>query len=149
MFRCVLGPRSFDSSKRFLIHKQAFCLITFGGIRFISITTIASIVYLGNWTLVALIITTRFMVDHHPFFFKALTRIDNNTLLFQQHLKATCDLLPPPTHMCFPLFKQFIRQQMVQLQDSILECLHHHMFSNMFCERIFEAHCVQIYYVLA
>jgi len=31
---------------------------------------------------------------------------------------------------------------MVQFQNSILEC--HHSFSNMFFDKIFEAHCAQI-----
>jgi len=33
---------------------------------------------------------------------------------------------------------------MVQLQDSILECLHHHTLSNMLFNRISKAHCVRI-----
>jgi hypothetical protein len=30
---------------------------------------------------------------------------------------------------------------MVQLQDSIWECLHHHTISNMLVDKIYEAHC--------
>jgi hypothetical protein len=33
---------------------------------------------------------------------------------------------------------------MVQLQDSILECLHDHTLSNMFFDETFKAHCAQI-----
>jgi hypothetical protein len=33
---------------------------------------------------------------------------------------------------------------MVQLQDSISKCLHHHTLSNMFFNKIFEAHCAQM-----
>jgi hypothetical protein len=84
------------------------------------------------------------MVDQHPFLLEALVRADNNTLLFQQHLKATCDLLPPLAHACFFPFEQFIRKQMVQLQDSILKHLHHHTLSNMLSDKTFEAHCAQI-----
>jgi hypothetical protein len=43
-------------------------------------STIIPTIYLGSWALVASIITTRFMVDQHPFFFEALSRI-NNTIL--------------------------------------------------------------------
>jgi hypothetical protein len=53
------------------------------------------------------------MVDQCSFFLKALTWIENNTFPFQQHLKAACDFLPPPTHVCLPPFEQFIEQQIV------------------------------------
>jgi hypothetical protein len=43
-------------------------------------------------------------------------------------------------HMHLPPFEQLIEQQMVQLQDSILEHLHHHTFSNIISNRISEAH---------
>ncbi len=33
---------------------------------------------------------------------------------------------------------------MIQLQDSILECLHYHTLSNMLSNEIFETHCAQI-----
>jgi hypothetical protein len=49
------------------------------------------------------------MVDQHPnFLLEALAQVDNNTFPFQQHFKAAFDLLPPPTHVCLPLFEQFI-----------------------------------------
>jgi hypothetical protein len=83
------------------------------------------------------------MVDQWPFLLEALAQVDNNTFLFQQHLKATCDLLPPLAHACILPFEQLIGQQMVQLQDSILEHLHDHTFSNMLFDGIFEAHCAQ------
>ncbi len=85
-------------------------------------------------------IAIRFMVDQRPFLFEALARVDNNTFHFQQHFKVACDLLPPLTCTCFPPFKQPIKQQMTQLQDSILKCLHHHTLSNMFSNMIFETH---------
>ncbi len=106
--------------------------------------TIALVTYLRSWALVASIITTRFMIDQCPFLLEALALVDNNTFFFQQHFKATCDLLPPPIRACFPSFEQFIEQQMVWLQDSILECLHHHTLSNILSDMIFEAHCAQI-----
>ncbi len=55
-----------------------------------------------------------------------------------------CDLLPPSTCACLPPFEQLIGQQMVHLQYSILECLHHHTFSNMLSSGTFVAHCTQI-----
>jgi hypothetical protein len=50
------------------------------------------------------------MVDQHPFLFEALTQVDNNTFLFQQHLKVAYDLLPPLICACILLFEQFIKQ---------------------------------------
>jgi hypothetical protein len=80
------------------------------------------------------------MVNPCPFLFEALVRVNNNTFPFQQHLKETCKLLPPLAWVCLPLFEQFIGQQMVHLQDSISEHLHHHTFFNMFSDRMLEAH---------
>jgi len=57
---------------------------------------------------------------------------------------VACDLLSPLARACLPPFEQLIRQQMVQLQDSIMERLHHHTFSNMFFDGTFEAHVAQI-----
>jgi len=144
VFECLLGPRSFDSPKRPLARKQALLPIIFDGIRVIPTTTITPIAYLEGWVLITLIIVTRFMVDHCPFLLEALARVDNNTFSFQQHFKVACDLLPPPIRMCFLLFEQFIKQQMVQLQYSISKRLHHHTFSNMFSDKISEAHHAQI-----
>jgi hypothetical protein len=79
------------------------------------------------------------MVEQCPFLLEVLAWI-NNTFPFQQHLKATCDLLPPLARACLLPFEQLIKQQMVHLQDSILECLHHHTFPSMFFDRIFEDH---------
>ncbi len=139
MFGDLLGSRSFDSPERPLAHKQASLPITFSGVRLILASIITPTSYLGSWVLVALVITTRFMVDQCPFLLEALTQINNNTFLFQQHLKVTCDLLPPPTHACLPSFEQLIRQQMVQLQVSISECLHHHTLLSMFSDETFKA----------
>jgi hypothetical protein len=41
-------------------------------------------------------------------------------------------------------FLSFIRQQLVQLQNSISEHLHHHTFSNMFFDKISKAHHAHI-----
>jgi hypothetical protein len=84
------------------------------------------------------------MVNHRPFLLETLMQVKNNTFLFQQHLKATCDLLLSSTWVCLLPFEQFIKQQMVHLQDFILECSHHHTFFNMFFDKILKAHCAQI-----
>ncbi len=117
VFRCLLGPGSFDSLEGPLAHKQASFPITFGGIGLISTSTSAPTTYLGSWAFVVSVKVTRFMVDQCPFL---LARV------------------------CFPPFEQLIGKQMVQLQDSILECLHHHTFSSMFFDKTSEAHCAQI-----
>jgi hypothetical protein len=79
VFGCFLGPGSFDSHERFLIHKQTPLPITFSGIELISTFTIARTSYLRNWALVASVIVVRFMVDQWPFFLEALARVNNNT----------------------------------------------------------------------
>jgi hypothetical protein len=84
------------------------------------------------------------MVDQHPFILETLTRVDNNTFPFHQHFKVACDFLPPLTCVCLLPFEQLIEQQMVQLQDSILECLHHHTLSNMLSDKTSETHRAQI-----
>jgi hypothetical protein len=84
------------------------------------------------------------MVDQCPFLFETLTQVNNNTFPFQQHFKTTCGLLLSPVCACLPLFEQPIEQQMVELQDSILERLHHHTLFNMFFNKICKAHHVQI-----
>jgi len=138
-----LGPRSFNSPKRPLTREQASLPITFNGIMLISTSIIAPTTYLGNCALVTLVIATRFMVEQRPFLLEALARI-NNTFPFQQHLKVTCVLLPPQACACIFPFEQLIKQQMVQLQDSILERLHHHTFFNMLSDGTSEAHHARI-----
>jgi hypothetical protein len=80
------------------------------------------------------------MVDQHPFLLETLAQINNNTFLFQQHLKAICDLLPSPTHGFLLPFEQLIKQQMVQLQDFVLKHLHHHTLFNILSDGTSEAH---------
>ncbi len=84
------------------------------------------------------------MVDQLPFLLEALVQVQNNTFIFQQHLKVTCHLLPPLACACFLLFEQLSRQQMFQLKNSISECLHHHTLFNTFSDKISEAHHVCI-----
>jgi hypothetical protein len=84
------------------------------------------------------------MVHQRPFFLEVLAQINNNTFLFQQHFKATCDFLPPPTRTCFLSFEQFIGQHMVHVQDSILEHFYHYAFFNMLFDGIFEVDYARI-----
>jgi hypothetical protein len=83
VFRCLLGPGSFNSPKRPLARKQASLPTTFGGVGLISTSTITPAAYLGSWALVVLVIVVRFMVDQHPFLLEALAQTDNNTFPFQ------------------------------------------------------------------
>jgi hypothetical protein len=59
----LLGLGSFDSPKGLIAHKQVPLPITFYGIKFILIVTIAQVIYLKSWAFVASIIVVRFMVD--------------------------------------------------------------------------------------
>jgi hypothetical protein len=72
MFKCFLGLGSFDSPKGPLAHKQFFFPITFGGIEFISTTTIALTTILGSSTFRTSIVVVRIMVDQRPFLFETL-----------------------------------------------------------------------------
>jgi hypothetical protein len=140
MFRCLLGPRSFNSPKRPLVHKQASFPITFNGVMFISTFTIAPTTYLGNWTLIVLVMFVRFMVDQLPFLLEALAWININTFPFQQQFKVACDLLPLLAQLSLFLFEQLIGQQMVQLQVSIFEHLHYHTLSIMLSDGTSKVH---------
>ncbi len=112
-------------------------------VKFISTFINAPTTYLKSWALVISIIDARFMVDQHLFLFETLAWIDN-TFPFQQHFKATCDLLPPLARVCLLPFEQLIEQQMVQLQNSFSKRLHHHTLFNMFSNEIFKAHRARI-----
>jgi len=72
MFRHLLSPRSFDSLEGLLVHKQVSFLITFDGVRFILIATIALVIYLVSWAFIDLIISVKFMADQHPLFLQTL-----------------------------------------------------------------------------
>ncbi len=113
---CFLSPRSFNSLEGPLIRKPSSLPITFDGVGFISTSTIAPTTYLRSRALIAFVIVVEFMVDQHLFLLETLTQVNNNTFLFQQHLKMICDLLPLPPPACLLPFEQFIGQQMVQLQ---------------------------------
>jgi hypothetical protein len=82
MFKCFLGPRSFDSLKGLLAYNQTSFPITFGDIGFILIATIVPIAYLGNQTFIASMIATKFMVNQCPFLLETLARINNNSCFF-------------------------------------------------------------------
>ncbi len=128
LFGCLLGPRSFNSPKGPLARKQFPLPIIFDGIRFISTSTIAPISYLRSWALVTSIISIKFMVDQHPFLLETLAQIDNNTFLFQQHLKAACDLpfpICPPMGYLRPIIHRI--DQFLPLAIEMFGCLHKHV----------------------
>jgi hypothetical protein len=110
VFGRFLCPGSFDNLEGLLTYKQTSLPITFGGVGFISTSTITPIACLRNSALVVSVIIVRFMVDQCIFLLEALARIDNNTFFFQQQLKAPCDVLPPLTYACFPPFEQLVGQ---------------------------------------
>jgi len=103
VFGHLLCLGSFNNPKGLLAYKQAYLPITFSGVGFIPTIAIGPTAYLRNWAFIALIIHVRFMVDQCPFLFEVLAQVNNNTFPFQQHLKVTCDLIPPLAHVClFP-----------------------------------------------
>jgi hypothetical protein len=62
-------------------------------------------------------------------------------------LETACDYLLPPTHAYFLPFKQLIKQQMLQFQNSILELLHHHIFFSMFFKKYLKSIMLEFYHV--
>jgi hypothetical protein len=88
------------------------------------------------------------MVDQCPFFLEVLAQINNNTFLFQQHFKATCDFLPPPTQTRFLPFEQHIEQHMVHFQDLISEHFYHHALFSMSFDGYLKSIVLEFYHVL-
>jgi hypothetical protein len=88
-----------------------------GGIGFIFTETITSIVYLGSWTSIVLVIAFRFLLDSHPFLLLEAIGVSNSGLLpFQPHLKLFRKFLSLTTATCLPLFEQLIKRKVDQLQ---------------------------------
>jgi hypothetical protein len=65
-----------------------------GGIRLISLEVIAPATYLRSWALVALVITSRFLLNFHPFLLEVIGVSNSRPLPFPTHLKLTQKLLP-------------------------------------------------------
>jgi hypothetical protein len=85
-FQEAFRPK-YECLKALLVHRQVLPPISSGGIGFIYTKTIASTTYLGGWMLVALIITSRFMLDSHPFLLVAIRASSSNSLPFEVHRK--------------------------------------------------------------
>ncbi len=58
------------------------------------------------------IVASRFLIEQHHLL-KTLVQVNEGTFPFQQHLKATNNLLLLLTHASFPPFGQLISQQVV------------------------------------
>jgi hypothetical protein len=66
-FERFLGLSSLECFEALLVHWRWFSLVLVGGVWLISLQVIVVIIYLGNWTLVALVIASRFLMDFHLF----------------------------------------------------------------------------------
>ncbi len=62
--------------------------ISSGGVRLISLEVIVLVTYLGSWGLVALVITSKFLLDFCLFLLEAIGVSRLGPLLFQVHLKS-------------------------------------------------------------
>jgi hypothetical protein len=100
------------------MHQQAFLPIFCGGINFISTKFIALVSYLGNWALVAPIITIKFLVDHCPFLLEAIGVNNFSPFPFHAHLKMAQKFLPPNLVGCIFHFMQFVKKGSNELKKS-------------------------------
>lgn len=101
--------------------------------------TIVPTTYWGSWTLITWTNAYRCIIEQHLILFESLVWVDDDTFFFQQRFKVTNNLYHLQ-HVCLLPFEQPIGQQIDQFQDSILKHLHHHTFSTMLFEKMFNAH---------
>ncbi len=87
VFEKLLGPEFFKCLEAPLVCHQVSLPISNVGISFISTKTIASITYVGSWTLVMLIIASRFLLDLCPFLLEAIGMSSSGSFPFQLYLK--------------------------------------------------------------
>jgi hypothetical protein len=100
--------------------------------------------YLGSWGLVALIITSNFFHNDHPFLLGAIRVSNLNSLPFQAHLKWVHDLLPPTVQTSIPPFEHLLERGKNCLQKNISKNMHKHSFSNIISELSLDYHCVRL-----
>jgi len=74
------------------------------------------------------------------FLLEILVHVYKDTVPFHKQFKEVYEHLQPLWHMCIVQFEQLIRKYLVQLQDSISECLHQNILSNMLLMGYFDVH---------
>ncbi len=88
IFERLLGVGSLDCLEVLLVHQQVVLPISSGGVWSISLEVITLIAYLGNWAIIALVITSKFLLDFHQFLLEAIGVSNSRPLLLQTHLKS-------------------------------------------------------------
>jgi hypothetical protein len=97
----------------------------------ISSEVIVPIAYLGSWTLVALVIASKFLLDSHLFLLEAIGASNLGPLLFQAYLASMRKLLPLKATTCVPSYEQLVEKNVDHLKESISKRLHDHSFINI------------------
>jgi hypothetical protein len=75
------------------------------GALLISSEVITLTTYLGNWALIAHVITSKFLLDSYMFLLKAMGASSLEPLPFQAHLRLARKLLTLGATTCVPPFK--------------------------------------------
>jgi len=65
---------------------------------------IAPTIYMGNWALIAFIIVTKFLSNHHPFLLETIGANNFGPLPLDGHLKLAWELFLLFVVACTPLF---------------------------------------------
>ncbi len=110
-FERLLGLDFLKCLKAPLVCPQVSLPISNDGIGLISTKTIAPIAYLGSWTLVVLVIASRFLLDLRPFLLEAIGVSSSGSFPFQLHLKLFRKSFSLTIATCLPLFEQLIKRK--------------------------------------
>jgi len=101
-------------------------------VRLIFVENIALMAYLGNWVLVTLVITFRFLLDFNPFYWNKWLKF----IIFLDSFEFDMWVFSPNGNGACPPFEEMAKRGVDQLHDSISKRLHEHSFSSI----IFDLH---------
>jgi len=106
----LLGPSCFECLKPPLVHWEVMFPISRGSIGFILAKTIELMIFLGSWALVTLVITSRFLLDLHPFLLEAIGVSSSSSLPFQMHMRLSWKYFPPIAITCLSMLEQLVKR---------------------------------------
>jgi hypothetical protein len=88
VFKKLLGLDSLKCPKALFVHQHVVCPIFSEGIRLIFSKVIILVTCLGSWTLLALVIAFRFLLNFRPFLLEMIGVNNLGPLPFQAHLRS-------------------------------------------------------------
>jgi hypothetical protein len=132
-FERFLGLGSLECFKALRVCWHVAFPIFSGGIRLISLKVIALVIYLGSWTLVTIVIVSKFLLE-------VIGVNSSRPFLFQAHMKSTQKLIPLGVVACVPLFEQLVERNTYCIQENISERLHNHLCINILFYLLFDLH---------